>query len=103
MKPELTAIVVAFRMAREIPRTLATLSPFLQLDVTADSYRIEVVDNGLPEPLPDSAWKRKDVEVGLHVELDALPTPMRAIDAAAGIEGLQRNIWPLLPCRKVAS
>ena len=56
---KLSVIVVAFNMARELPRTVQSLSPQLQQGISADDYEIIVVDNGSAEPVPQSvlsAW-----------------------------------------------
>jgi hypothetical protein len=53
-EPSLTVVVVVYDMARELPRTLRSLSPAHQQGVWADDYEIVVVDNGSPEPLDDA-------------------------------------------------
>lgn len=52
MTPPLTlsVIVVSFNMARELPRTVRTLSPAMQRGLCADQYEIIVVDNGSAVP-----------------------------------------------------
>ncbi|NJR13385.1 MAG: glycosyltransferase [Phyllobacteriaceae bacterium] len=48
--PVLSIIVCAFNMQRELPRTLLTLSPRMQIGVSATDYEIIVLDNGsVPE------------------------------------------------------
>jgi glycosyltransferase involved in cell wall biosynthesis len=49
--PSLSVVVVVYDMARELPRTLKSLSPAYQRGVEADDYDVVVVDNGSPEPL----------------------------------------------------
>jgi len=41
-------------MARELPRTLRSLSPGYQRGIAADDYEVIVVDNGSPEPVDDA-------------------------------------------------
>jgi hypothetical protein len=48
----LSVVVVAYDMARELPRTLASLGPGYQRRIRSDDYEVIVVDNGSPEPLP---------------------------------------------------
>ncbi|MEL7278767.1 MAG: glycosyltransferase [Pseudomonadota bacterium] len=48
--PKLSLVVVAYNMARELPRTLASLSPEVQKGVSAEDYEIIVVDNGSSAP-----------------------------------------------------
>ncbi len=57
--PRLSVIVVAFNMARELPRTIRSLSPAMQLRMAPDDYEILVVDNGSSPPVDVrglSAW-----------------------------------------------
>ncbi|HEX7823061.1 MAG TPA: CmcI family methyltransferase [Sphingobium sp.] len=46
----LSVVVVSYKMARELPRTIRSLSPFLQRDIAESDYEILVVDNGSPDP-----------------------------------------------------
>ncbi len=47
-------VVVAYDMARELPRTLRSLSPSYQLDSDVEDCEIIVVDNGSREPVDDA-------------------------------------------------
>jgi hypothetical protein len=49
--PALSIVVVVYDMARELPRTLKTLSPEYQRDIDPDEFEVIVVDNGSPAPL----------------------------------------------------
>jgi hypothetical protein len=44
--PTLSIVVVAHDMARELPRTLRSLSPGHQRRLAAEDYEVLVVDNG---------------------------------------------------------
>jgi len=48
-KPLISIIVVSYRMARELPRTLFSLTPKKQLAVSCQDYEIIVIDNGTSE------------------------------------------------------
>lgn len=50
-EPTLSIIVIAFNMARELPRTLYTLSGQYQHHVHTDEYEVIVIDNGSAVPL----------------------------------------------------
>jgi hypothetical protein len=50
-RAQLSVVVVAYDMARELPRTLRSLSPARQRDIGADDYEVIVVDNGSPQPI----------------------------------------------------
>ncbi len=79
--PDLSLVVCAYDMTRELPRTLRSLHPPYQSGVDAAALEILVVDNGSPQPV--------------CVDPDAVPcarvlrfppgdaSPVRAINAAA--------------------
>jgi hypothetical protein len=74
-RPRLSVVVVAYEMARELPRTLRSLAPGHQRDLAAEDVEVVVVDNGSPVPLvppddlPAVRWHRLD---------PAPPSPARA-------------------------
>lgn len=51
--PRLSVVVVVHDMARELPRTLATLDPANQQGIGADDYEVVVVDNGSSVPVDE--------------------------------------------------
>ncbi|MEM8791008.1 MAG: glycosyltransferase [Pseudomonadota bacterium] len=57
--PELSLVVVAHNMARELPRTLRTLSVEMQNGIAADDVEIIVVDNGSSDPADLEACLRE--------------------------------------------
>lgn len=82
--PRITLVVCAYNMARELPRTIRSLSPCMQHDVLASDYEIIVVDNGSKEPLDqamgrqwgaDARFLRVDSESAEH-------SPAKAINNA---------------------
>lgn len=78
----LSVIVVSFNMARELPRTIRTLSPSLQRDVAADDYEVIVVDNGSPRPPTHeevAAWSPNARLINI---VDPTVSPVRAINRA---------------------
>ncbi len=65
-------------MARELPRTLETLSAGHQRDIDAGDFEVIVVDNGSPEPVDPELLARFDARIR-SVRLDpAPPSPARA-------------------------
>jgi glycosyltransferase involved in cell wall biosynthesis len=48
---DVSVVVVAYNMAREMPRTLLSLSASYQRDISAEHYEVIVVDNGSNPPL----------------------------------------------------
>ena len=82
---QLSVVVVAYDMARELPRTLRTLSPANQTGLDAGDYEVIVVDNGSPVPVDPALADT----FGGHVRIvridDASPSP-----AAAANEGVRQ-------------
>lgn len=83
-----SVVLVAFDMARELPRTLHTLDPRRQVGVQADDYEVVLVDNGSPVPVDPDVIARFGGNLRV-IRLDpAPPSPARAantgIRAASG-------------------
>jgi hypothetical protein len=49
-RPRLSVVVISYEMARELPRTIRSLSPAVQRGIEAGDYELIVVDNGSREP-----------------------------------------------------
>ena len=81
---KLSVILISYDMAREIPRTLQSLSRGYQQGALDLAYEVLLVDNGSPEPLNEATWA--DVDVPVPVRLirvqDASPSPAGAINIA---------------------
>ena len=79
---KLSVIVIAYKMSRELPRTLQSLSRSYQEGARELEYEVILVDNGSPEPPDESSWQ--DIDVPLHyIALkNASPSPARAINVA---------------------
>jgi hypothetical protein len=58
--PAVSLVVVAYNMERALPRTIHSLSPACQRDVSAADYEVIVMDNGssVPVSLPEASWLR---------------------------------------------
>ena len=77
-------MVVAYDMARELPRTLRSLAPAYQRGIEASDYEVIVVDNGSPQPVDPALLDLFPGSARL-VRVDPAPrTPARA--ANLGIE-----------------
>jgi glycosyltransferase involved in cell wall biosynthesis len=72
VKPAISVVVVAYDMARELPRTLRTLAPPYQQGLTASDFEVIVVDNGSPEPVTDAVFGDSQVRTRL-VRVDPAP------------------------------
>lgn len=55
--PQVSLVLVAYNIARELPRTLYTLSAAYQRDIAAQDFEIIVVDNGSPQAVDPAIWK----------------------------------------------
>ena len=81
VRPLLSFVVVAYRMQRELPRTLETLSAQYQRDVSGAVYEVIVVDNGTEPPLDPGILRHC---VGVKSRLLRLPpgdvSPCRAVN-----------------------
>jgi hypothetical protein len=78
--PKLSVVVVAYNMARELPRTLQTLSASFQRDIAADDYEVIVIDNGSSAPADEALCRRLCPNAVFHVMADAAPSPVAAIN-----------------------
>ncbi len=67
--PRLSVVVIAHEMAREIPRTLRTLSARMQKDISTDDYEIIIVDNGSTDTSGFASW----VETTPNARVISLP------------------------------
>lgn len=74
----LSVVLVAYGMARELPRTLETLDPRRQDDIGADDYEVIVVDNGSPEPIDRGAYPDFSGNLRVLRVDDAPPSPAYA-------------------------
>ncbi len=79
---KLSVILISYDMAREIPRTLQSLSRSYQLCAQDLAYEVLLVDNGSPVPLDEATWADVDAPVRL-IRLQGAPSsPARAINVA---------------------
>lgn len=65
-------------MARELPRTLLSLSPAMQRGIRADEYEIILIDNGSPGPMPLGAFPAYGAQVSCHTIANASASPAAA-------------------------
>ena len=79
---KISVILIAYDMAREIPRTLQSLARDYQHGAQDLPYEVLLVDNGSPVPLDEAAWSDIDVPVSLIRLPDASPSPAKAINIA---------------------
>jgi glycosyltransferase involved in cell wall biosynthesis len=92
--PRLSIVVVAYDMAREVPRTLQTLAASYQRDIDEADYEVIVIDNGSPEPLDEALCRRLCPNLQLHVIEDASTSPVPAVNfGLARARGEFVGVW----------
>ncbi|MDZ7673827.1 MAG: glycosyltransferase family A protein [Acidimicrobiales bacterium] len=84
----MSVVVVSYDMARELPRTLRSLSPSHQRHIEHDDYEVIVVDNGSPQPPGDDLADGFAGTLRVETIADAPASPVsaanRGIDLARG-------------------
>jgi hypothetical protein len=79
---KLSVVVIAYNMARELPRTLLSLSPEMQLGIGSGDYEIIIVDNGSDPPAAiDVPWAGTRL---VRID-DATPSPAAAVNRGLSI------------------
>lgn len=84
-RPELSLIVISYDMARELPRTLYSLSPRYQQGIAADEYEVIVIDNGSRHPPKPEDFADLGLNLRIHSFPDPTPSPVRAINFGLGL------------------
>lgn len=77
---KLSVIVICYNMARELPRTIRSLSPAMQRDIAANDYEIIIVDNGSTESFDHKQCLQLGNNISFHRMADATPSPVPAIN-----------------------
>jgi SAM-dependent methyltransferase len=78
--PELSFIVMGYNMARELPRTIRSLSPAMQRDIDPGDYEVILVDNGSTQTIDEVELRRLLPGLVVHRLQDATVSPVKAID-----------------------
>jgi glycosyltransferase involved in cell wall biosynthesis len=78
--PKLSVVVVGYNMARELPRTLRSLSPAIQRNIDPRDYEVILIDNGSTQPADEAELCR--ILPGLIMQRmpDATVSPVAAIN-----------------------
>lgn len=79
---DLSLIVCAYNMDRELPRTIRTLGRTYQRDMAGCDYEIIVIDNGSARPVQEEALRQIADNVRVVRPQEALISPARAINEA---------------------
>jgi hypothetical protein len=78
--PRLSIIVIGHNMAREMPRTIRSLSPAMQRGIEPDEYEVVLIDNGSTQPFDEDGLQRLLPGLVVHRLPDATVSPVPAIN-----------------------
>ncbi|MBP0445057.1 glycosyltransferase family 2 protein [Roseomonas sp. SSH11] len=94
MTPEISIVLISYEMARELPRTLHSLSPEYQRNCPAGRCEVIVVDNGSRTPPTAADLPETSGTVHLHIFPDPTPSPAAAINfGLARARGELVGVW----------
>jgi len=79
-RPKISVIVIAYNMAREIPRTVTSLLPPYQTGLEPGDVEVIVLDNGSSEPVVEADRDAWPDTVRYRFVEDAKPSPARALN-----------------------
>ena len=82
--PKISIVVISYNMGRELPRTLYSLSPMMQVGVSGDEYEVIVVDNGSTEHLDIEALQLWD-GVRVHEMENPTVSPAQAVNVGLSL------------------
>jgi len=84
-KPALSVVVITYNMTREIPRTILSLSPTMQVGVSHDDYEVILVDNGSTRKFDIEQCRSTGIDLRVEKLASGDPSPCRAINRGLAI------------------
>jgi hypothetical protein len=78
--PAVSVVVIAYNMAREIPRTILSLSTAMQAGVSRDDYEVILVDNGSTRPFDTEQCQVLPLDLRIETLPPGNASPCRAIN-----------------------
>ena len=92
--PALSLVIVAYNMAREVPRTIRSLSPAMQREINPADYEIILVDNGSTQPWEEAQCRRWCPDLRVHRVADPTQSPVPAINQGLALaRGELIGVW----------
>jgi glycosyltransferase involved in cell wall biosynthesis len=79
-RPKLSVVVIGYNMARELPRTIRSLSPSVQRGIDPKDYEVILVDNGSTAAFDEAGLRRMLPGLVVHRMPDATVSPVPAIN-----------------------
>ena len=80
VKPKLSLVVIGYNMARELPRTIRSLSPAMQRDIDPREYEVILIDNGSTQAFDEGELRRFLPDLVVHRLENATVSPVPAIN-----------------------
>jgi hypothetical protein len=77
---KLSVVVIGYNMARELPRTIRSLSPAMQRDIDPGDYEVILIDNGSTQTFDEDELRRLLPGLVVHRLQNATVSPVRAIN-----------------------
>lgn len=78
--PKLSVILIGYNMARELPRTIRSLSPLMQRGIDPQDYEVILIDNGSTQVFDEAELRRLLPGLVLHRFQNATASPAPAIN-----------------------
>jgi glycosyltransferase involved in cell wall biosynthesis len=79
-RPKLSVIVIGYNMARELPRTIRSLSPAIQRGIDPRDYEVILIDNGSTKAFDQAELRRFLPDLVIHRMRDATVSPVPAVN-----------------------
>jgi glycosyltransferase involved in cell wall biosynthesis len=78
-RPNLSVIIVSYNMARELPRTIRSMSPAMQRGLHPSDYELILVDNGSTQPFDADLLRGLAPNLTIHQVASPTVSPVGAI------------------------
>ncbi len=78
--PKLSVVLVGYNMARELPRTIRSLSPEMQRGIDPRDYEVILIDNGSTQNADETELRRFLPNLVMHRFANATVSPVPAIN-----------------------
>jgi SAM-dependent methyltransferase len=78
--PKISVIVISHNMARELPRTIRSLSPAMQRDIEPGDYEVILIDNGSTQTYDENELRRLLPGLVMHRMQKATVSPVPAVN-----------------------
>jgi predicted O-methyltransferase YrrM len=84
-RPKISVVVVGYNMARELPRTIRSLSPIMQRGIDPADFEVILIDNGSTKPFNETELRRIMPTLIVCRLTNATPSPVPAINLGLGL------------------